>query len=1797
MIRDLRNHSKRALVVALLALLLAQLPAEPVAAQDSAGTEPANIQVVPGDGVLTVTWTVTARAGVADDEIRHALRWSQVSGVWANPQDPRAIGRNDGISLEGGQTSYTITGLQNGVATGVFVRSFTGGDYSEGSAQSSQWVRVKGAETTPQAPAQSQQQQSANCPVRADGDYDSDDDGLIEVCNLSQLHAITWDMSGDGNNSFQNMDFYFPNAVAGDMGCPATGCIGYELTVDLDFDTNGDGQVNEEDELFRVPDPKWYPNRRGFPSIGYLSGHHALFEGGIFEGNGHTISNLYINDEDAYGGMDGLFTWVHPNTVIRNLGLIDVNIASGDHVGGLAGKNEGTIINCYVTGKVSGKSTVGGLVGLNQGTIINSWADVEVTGTSPPQPGGSGVGGKEIPRGEGESSQERYYGEQPGYDVGGLVGYNAGNVRGSYAVGDVSGKGSNSGGLVGYNHSGARYERYVIPKGVITASYAAGSVSSSGRWVGGLVGSNWGRVTASYALGAAQGDEAGGLTGYNGGEINASYWNSDRTRAAGGGGVGQTTTALQTPTGYAGIYAAWNVDWDGDGNNDAPWEFGTDRQYPVLKRAGPSVAKQREQIPPAPLPSAPGAIQQAARTYAVSATATATEGTDATLTLSLSAAAPAGGAAFTVTAGYGGSSTATADDVGSITSPVTVTAGSSSLSIAIATVGDAVDEEEETFSVTVAASTAGWEKEGDGKDTATVTIQDDDSAGVTVTPTTLNVSEGGSGTYTVVLDSQPTHDVTITPGSSDGGAASFAPASYTFTPSDWNRARTFTVSGVADDDADNESVTITHSIDGFQDARYNGVSVSSLTVTVEDTTQDENQQQQEEAPGPPVPGQTEPYNIQVTPGDGTLTVTWTVAPREGVSNDEIRHALRWSQVSGVWANPRDPRGGGPEDGIAVEGGVASYTITGLENGAATGVFVRSLVGSDVSERSQSSSQWVRVKGEQTTPRAGQPEPVEQEPPEEQDSQQQATPKTFAVSAAAAAAEGSDATLTVSLSEAAPAEGVQFTVSAGYGGGATATAADVGSITSPVTVTAGSSALGIAIPTVDDAVDEEEETFTVTVAAATEGWEKAGDGQDTATVTIQDDDSAGVTVSPTALNISEGGSATYTVVLDSQPTADVTVTPGSSDGGAASFAPASYTFTPSDWNRARSFTVSGVADDDYDDESVTISHGVASGDGNYNGITSASAVSVAVADSTPQPARTYSITAAAGATEGGNATLTVTLSAAAPAGGVALTVTAGYDGGSTATAEDVGGITSPVTVTAGSSTLAIAIPTVGDAVDEEEETFTVTVAASTEGWEKAGDGQDTATITISDDDSAGVTVNPTALKIAEDGSATYTVVLNSKPTHDVTVTPTASDGGAASFAPASYVFTPSGWNRAQTFTVSGVADADSDNEAVTISHGVASGDGNYNGIAAAAVSVAVADSTPQAAKTYSITDAAAAAEGTDATLTVTLSEAAPAGGVQFTVAAGYDGASTATAADVGSITSPVSVAAGGTSLEITIPTAADDVDEEAETFTVTIAATTEGWEKAGDGKDTATVTIQDDDSAGVTVSPTALNISEGGSATYTVVLTSRSTVDVTVMLTASDGGAASIAPASYIFTPSGWNRAQTFTVSGVADEDSDDESVTISHVVVSTDSNYHGIAADSVAVSVSDSTPPPAGEPPPPGPIEPANVQVTPGDGTLTVTWTVAPREGFENAKIKHALRWSQAAGVWANPTDPKAVGPNDGISVEGGVASYTITGLQNGVATGVFVRSFTGGNYMEGGPQSSQWVRVKGDQTTPRAAE
>jgi hypothetical protein len=246
---------------------------------------------------------------------------------------------------------------------------------------------------------------------------------------------------------------------------------------------------------------------------------------GVFDGNDHTISNFTYDFND--GGSIGLFGFLDSGGRIKNLGLenVDVNVVEeGVYweeyccVGGLVGWSyRGTITNCYMTGNVRatgyydgyiGYFVVGGLVGRNGGTIIDSYSAGNVSGNC---------------------SDTSY--------VGGLAGYNDGyygTITNCYSAGDVNGTGHLIvvGGLVGKNNSASMSDccstgsvsGYDFVGGLVGCNYMSpisnchSAANVKGReCVGGLTGDNsYNTITNCYATGSVSGDEdVGGLVGWN----------------------------------------------------------------------------------------------------------------------------------------------------------------------------------------------------------------------------------------------------------------------------------------------------------------------------------------------------------------------------------------------------------------------------------------------------------------------------------------------------------------------------------------------------------------------------------------------------------------------------------------------------------------------------------------------------------------------------------------------------------------------------------------------------------------------------------------------------------------------------------------------------------------------------------------------------------------------------------------------------------------------------------------------------------------------------------------------------------------------------------------------------------------------------------------------------------------------------------------------------------------------------------------------------------------------------------
>jgi hypothetical protein len=98
---------------------------------------------------------------------------------------------------------------------------------------------------------------------------------------------------------------------------------------------------------------------------------------GTFDGNGYTISNITI-DEDGEDYI-GLFGYIGSGGVVYDLTLIDVNMTGGDSVGGFAGANLGTVMNCSVSGDVYAYEVAGGFVGENTNSIDNCSSSCNVS--------------------------------------------------------------------------------------------------------------------------------------------------------------------------------------------------------------------------------------------------------------------------------------------------------------------------------------------------------------------------------------------------------------------------------------------------------------------------------------------------------------------------------------------------------------------------------------------------------------------------------------------------------------------------------------------------------------------------------------------------------------------------------------------------------------------------------------------------------------------------------------------------------------------------------------------------------------------------------------------------------------------------------------------------------------------------------------------------------------------------------------------------------------------------------------------------------------------------------------------------------------------------------------------------------------------------------------------------------------------------------------------------------------------------------------------------------------------------
>ncbi len=943
-------------------------------------------------------------------------------------------------------------------------------------------------------------------------------------------------------------------------------------------------------------------------------------------------------------------------------------------------------------------------------------------------------------------------------------------------------------------------------------------------------------------------------------------------------------------------------------------------------------------------------------------------------------------------------------------------------SVAIAAVDDLVDEGgAHVGSVAHAASSADLAYDGLAVTPLAATVSDNDVAALVVSAITGTPTEaGGAATFQVSLATKPANDVSLQVDSSDNTEGLPTVSTLTFTTANWNTPQTVTVNGV-DDLVDDGDIAFTITLDSLgSDARYTALTAVVLNlsnvdddgagVVVTPTTATVT-----EAAGA---GHTASFSVRL--GSAPLDDVTVALASDDVTEGTIS-AASLTFTSGNWNTPQ------------------TITITGVDDGFDDGDVAFNVV------LSPATSSDANYNGRD-------PLDVAVTCLDDDGAGFLIAPLSLST-----IERGIDATFAISLSS-QPTADVNLSVTSGDLSEGTISPSTLTFTTvnwaTPQTVTV--------TPQGDDVVDGNI-TWTVVLGmgGSADGAYSVLNPPDV-TVVNQDIDVIGITLEQSGgtTSVSENGATdTYTIRLNTIPSDDVTVTL-LHDAQVTTSVP-SLIFTAANWNTAQTVTVSAV--DDVVSEgshNSVISHTI--GGGGYGSVT----VPNVVAAITDNDSAAIIVSPTSGLEtdeQGGSASFTVVLGSQ-PTGNVNIPIASGD-----ALQGSVSTISLVFTNLTWSTPQTVTVTGVADDVADGDVTHAIQVqpATSSDSAYNGLDGADPQ-VTNHDDDVVGVAVSPaTGLVVDESGSnAVFTVRLRSRPLADVTVTAVSSDSSEGAAAPGVLTFTALNWSTPQSVTVTGADDLLQDgNVAFDIVTAAVSSDPAYNGAAVDDVGVTCADDdVPSLLIVQSGGGTAVAENGASdsitvrlvltppptATVTVTLSEAG--GALAFSPA-----------------TLTFTAGTHDVPQTVTISAVDDLVAQGAHSASVSIDAS--GGNYAGVSAVPLTVAIADDDQAGFTVSPqTGLETGEDGSATtFTVVLTSQPTANVTIATGTSDAGEGAVTPASLIFTTVNWSTPQTVTVTGVDDADIDGDVSWQAQLAAasSADPAYNGLDPADVAVTNED----------------------------------------------------------------------------------------------------------------------------------
>ena len=571
---------------------------------------------------------------------------------------------------------------------------------------------------------------------------------------------------------------------------------------------------------------------------------------------------------------------------------------------------------------------------------------------------------------------------------------------------------------------------------------------------------------------------------------------------------------------------------------------------------------------------------------------------------------------------------------------------------------------------------------------------------------------------------------------------------------------------------------------------------------------------------------------------------------------------------------------------------------------------------------------------------------------------------------------------------------------------------------PIDVTAGSD---------DDANDK---TGAIIVEIFSDDLKYNALADITMNVTVTDDETTAIILSETSRTVGEGTSTvTYTVALNAEPASNMTVNIVSNNTD-VTVGDSSLDFTTMNWETTQTVTIEAAEDDDAVIDMAVLTHSTTtnSRDGDSYGATTLD-VNVTENDSRGV---TISQTTDRAVGEGAQFTYTIVLDSE-PTGPVSVNI-----GESNPNAV----MLAPKTHTfVQSGTFAWNVPQTirvmgqDNIIDHPSDlistiTHTLSAASSDYASETAG----FFVVTVTDNDTVEVVITRQSLTVAEGDNDVYFVSLRTRPSSGAVVVVLSDNHDEIMASPAMMTFDTNNYHIGQQVTVSNPQNSvDEDEESATITHMVSSGPAEYTGIPASdipSVSVTLPDDD-----TRDITVSQSALTilevNTDAYTIVLLSAQADRNTVAFT---------------------PPSLAFDdsdwNTAKTITVTAEDDRIDESTgETWDITHTVTGADYGANNVPAAPVAITVTDDDVRGVIVNPTSLNVTEGRSLTYDVVLTSQPTATVTVTIATSGEGTLTANMTSLTFTAADWDMTQEVAVSAAADDDSaSNETATFAHTV-------------------------------------------------------------------------------------------------------------------------------------------------------